>query len=174
MTEELFDIVDERDGVIDLRPRSEAHRLGLRHRAVHVLVFNAAGELFLQKRSMSKDCHPGVWDSSASGHLAPGEPYEAGALRELGEEIGLAPPGPLEPLFKLDACEITGMEFCWVYRARHDGPVTLDPVEVDDGAWVAPDEIDRRALASPGDFAPAFILIWETLRSLDAIAMNRA
>ena len=59
MTEEIFDVVDADDRVIDQQPRSEVHRLGLRHRAIHLLVFNAAGELFLQKRSMKKDCFPG-------------------------------------------------------------------------------------------------------------------
>ena len=42
MTEEIFDVVNERDEVIGQQPRSEVHRLGLMHRAVHVLVFNAA------------------------------------------------------------------------------------------------------------------------------------
>ena len=72
MVEEIFDVVNERDEVIGQKPRSEIHRLKLNHRAVHVLVFNSRRELFLQKRSMKKDCFPGTWDSSASGHLASG------------------------------------------------------------------------------------------------------
>ncbi len=82
MTEEIFDVVNERDEVIGRRARSEVHRLGLLHRAVHVLVFNARGDIFLQKRSLNKDRQPGVWDSSASGHLDTGESYDAGAVRE--------------------------------------------------------------------------------------------
>ena len=66
MKEEIFDVVNDRDEVIDCQPRSEVHRLGLKHRATHVLVFNSRGEVFLQKRSMKKDRQPGVWDSSAS------------------------------------------------------------------------------------------------------------
>ncbi len=71
------------------KPRSEVHARGLRHRAVHVLVFNSRGEIFLQKRSMKKDRQPGVWDSSCSGHVDAGENYEATAVRELREELGL-------------------------------------------------------------------------------------
>ena len=89
MSEEIFDVVNERDEVIDARPRSEVHRLGLRHRAIHVLVFNSHGETFLQKRSMTKDREPGKWDSSSSGHVDSGEDYDACAVRELREEIGL-------------------------------------------------------------------------------------
>ena len=66
---ELFDVVDEHDRVIGVEPRGVVHARDLRHRAVHLFVFNAAGELFLQKRSAWKDRHPGKWDSSASGHL---------------------------------------------------------------------------------------------------------
>ena len=90
MGEEIFDVVNERDGVIDAKPRSEVHRLGLLHRAVHALVFNSHGEIFLQKRSMTKDREPGKWDSSTSGHVDSGEDYDACSIRELREEIGLA------------------------------------------------------------------------------------
>ena len=44
MSEEWFDVVDEQNQVISKAPRSEVHRLKLRHRAVHVLVFNQRGE----------------------------------------------------------------------------------------------------------------------------------
>ena len=36
---------------------------------------------------MSKDSSPGLWDSSASGHLDCGEDYDACAVRELREEL---------------------------------------------------------------------------------------
>src|SRR6266702_1229233 len=103
MNEEIFDVVNERDEVIDHKPRHEVHRLGLMHRAVHVLVFNGSGQVFLQKRSMSKDRQPGLWDSSASGHLDRGETYDACALRELREEIGLQLSAVPHRLFKLPA-----------------------------------------------------------------------
>src|SRR5262249_2148180 len=89
MAEEIFDVVNERDEVIGNRTRAEVHRLGLMHRAVHVLVFNSRGQVLLEKRSMSKVRQPGLWDSSASGHLDRGEAYDACAVRELREEIGL-------------------------------------------------------------------------------------
>src|SRR6266478_8376117 len=89
MAEEIFDVVNERDEVVGRQTRNEVHRLGLMHRATHVLVFNKRGQIFLQKRSMKKDRQPGLWDSSASGHLNCGEDYDACSVRELGEEIGL-------------------------------------------------------------------------------------
>ena len=83
MNEEVFDVVNERDEVIGQNTRRQVHRLGLMHRAVHVLVFNAGGQVFLQKRSMLKDRQPGLWDSSASGHVDAGEDYDTCVVREV-------------------------------------------------------------------------------------------
>ena len=163
MPEEIFDVVNEHDEVIGQKPRSEIHRLKLNHRAVHVLVFNSRGELFLQKRSMKKDCFPGVWDSSASGHLASGESYDACAVRELREEIGLEPAMPPERLFKVSACPETGREFVWVYRCAAEGPFRLDPEEIECGAWFAPFALNRWVSAKPGEFASGFDWIWHEM-----------
>ena len=160
MAEEIFDLVNDRDEVIGQRTRSEVHRLGLKHRAVHVFVFNDRGELFLQKRSLLKDNHPGVWDSSASGHLDTGEDYDACAVRELGEEIGLFVNVPPVRLFKVTACHETGEEFVWLYRCAAEGPFQLLPAEIDEGGWFAPGAIDRWLAEKPADFAPAFVLLW--------------
>src|SRR5215469_16422568 len=130
MPEEIFDVVNERDQVIDRKPRNEVHRLGLMHRAVHVLVFNPRGEIFLQKRSMKKDRQPGVWDSSASGHVDAGEDYDACALRELSEELGLKLSVLPQRLFKLPASAETDQEHVWVYRCKAEGPFVLHPDEI--------------------------------------------
>jgi isopentenyl-diphosphate delta-isomerase type 1 len=164
MNVEFFDVVNERDEVIGRECRSEVHRRGLKHRAVHVLVFNSKGELFLQKRSQSKDTFPGAWDSSASGHLCCGEEYDACALRELEEEIGIKPQAAPERLFKIDACPQTGQEHVWVYRCICDGPVTLNPEEIERGGWFAPEFVTRWIAEKPEDFASALPRIWEIIR----------
>ena len=168
MNEEIFDVVNQRDEVVDRAPRSEVHARGLLHRAVHVLVFNARGEVFLQKRSMRKDRQPGVWDSSASGHVDAGEDYDTCAVRELREEIGLSLAQIPERLFRLDACEETDAEFVWVYRCQHDGLVTLHPDEIDEGGWFAPAEVTRWMAERPQDFARALRLIWKLCSATDA------
>src|ERR1700722_876381 len=133
MTEEIFDVVNERDEVVGQNTRREVHRLGLKHRAVHVLVFNQKGEVFLQKRSMTKDTFPGAWDSSASGHVDSGEDYDTSAVRELKEELGLIAASPLHRLFKIAACAETGQEFVWVYQLESEGPFVLHPEEIERG-----------------------------------------
>ncbi|MDO8543450.1 MAG: NUDIX domain-containing protein [Opitutaceae bacterium] len=159
-TEEWFDVVNERDEVLRRATRRDVHANGWWHRAVHVLVFDSAGRVFLQKRSRLKDLSPGKWDSSCSGHLDAGEDYDAAAVRELYEEIGIRGAVAPERWFRIDACEPTGWEFVWVYHLRHDGPLTLDPAEIQYGEWVAPDEVLARLAARPDDFCPSFNLIW--------------
>jgi len=163
MSEEIFDVVNERDEVINRKPRSEVHRLGLLRRAVHVLVFNSPGEIFLQKRSMTKDREPGKWDSSSSGHVDAGEAYEACAVRELREEIGLIVQKTPERLFKIDACLETDWEFVWVYRCNSEGPFQLHPDEIERGEWFAPEAVTKWMAEKPEEFASAFRLIWARL-----------
>jgi len=160
MSEEIFDVVNELDEVVGKRQRSEVHRLGLMHRAVHVLVFNARGEVFLQKRSMSKDRQPGLWDSSASGHLDSGEAYDACAIRELREEIGLRLDAPPLRLFKLPASIETDQEHVWIYRCKAEGPFTLHPEEIETGGWFTPERVNTWMKDKPEEFASALLAIW--------------
>jgi len=164
VSQELLDVVDANDTVIDVMPRSEVHRLGLMHRSVHILVFNGAQAFFLQKRSMNKDSNPGLWDSSAAGHLDSGEDYLHCAQRELGEELGIHHPGLLEPLFHLPACATTGLEHCTVYRCLHDGPMALQADEIEEGAWISLAEMDRRVAAQDPTLTSILKLIWQTHR----------
>ena len=84
----LLDIVDEAGRIVGRETRKCCHgNPALIHRSVHVFVFNSAGELYLQKRSMSKDVQPGKWDTSVGGHLDHGEEYDAAVLREMEEEL---------------------------------------------------------------------------------------
>lgn len=161
MSDEIFDVVDDRDRVIGRQSRREVHRLGLKHRAVHVLVFNSRSEVFLQKRSFKKDTFPGAWDSSASGHLDSGESYDACAVRETREEIGLFLDRTPKRLFKIDACSQTGLEFVWVYRVESGGPFRLNLEELECGAFFKPDHINRWMSERPRDFADAFRLVWK-------------
>ena len=163
MQDEIFDVVNERDEVVGQLARKEVHRQGLKHRAVHILIFNARGEIFLQKRSMKKDNFPGVWDSSASGHVDTGEEYDACALREVREELGIRLPCAPARVLRVNACEETGQEFVWVYRCAHEGPFELHPEELETGAWFGAQEVTQWIALTPKDFAPAFICIWRQL-----------
>jgi isopentenyl-diphosphate delta-isomerase type 1 len=158
--QELLAVVDENDHVIGTSPRHRVHASRMRHRAVHILVFDDSGRLFLQKRSLTKDLNPGLWDTSAAGHVDADEDYDSSALRELREELGVAHDGPLVPVFKIPPTLENGMEFVQVYRVTHNGPFVLDAEEIDEGGWFAPDEIDIRVKADDRNLTPTFKMLW--------------
>lgn len=159
---ERFPVVDEEDQLLGNAPRDEVHGNNLRHRAVHILIFNSLGELFLQKRSPWKDRHPLLWDSSAAGHVEAGEEYDATAIRELEEELGVT--AELVRLAKLPASERTGQEFIWVYRTQHDGPFTLAPSEIEHGEFFPTNVVAEWVKARPHDFAPGFLECWKAFK----------
>ncbi len=158
VAQECFPVVDEKDRVVGSAPRGKVHGDNLRHRAVHILIFNQAGDVFLQKRSRWKDRHPGAWDSSAAGHVSAGEDYDTAAGRELDEELGLRT--PLSRIAQLPASERTGQEFIWLYRGRSDGPFKLNRAEIEAGDFFPPAMIGAWIQARPYDFAPGFIECW--------------
>ncbi|MFI5357248.1 MAG: NUDIX domain-containing protein [Opitutales bacterium] len=162
--DEWFDVVNERDEVVRRELRRVVHAQGLWHRAVHVLVFNAAGQVFLQKRALTKDTAPGLWDSSCSGHVDAGEDYDAAAQRELGEELGLHLAEPPPRWLRLEAGKATGWEFVWVYRTGSEGPFVLHPEEIECGEWLVPEVLDRRVAARPQDYSSALREIWTRVR----------
>lgn len=152
---EIFDVVNNRDKVIGQATRGEVHARDLLHRAVHIFVFNRAGEIFLQKRSHLKDRHPGVWDSAAAGHLDSGESYDAAAARETAEELGAE--CAAEFAGKLEASADTGFEFIHIYTATHDGPFRLHPWEIECGGFFPVGLVKRWIADRPTDFAPGFL-----------------
>jgi isopentenyldiphosphate isomerase len=162
--EELFDVVDETDRVTGQLARRLVHARNLRHRAVHLLVTNRAGQVFLHQRSMKKDMFPGKWNTSAAGHVGAGEDYDGTAVRELQEELGCHPTEAPQPLFKVEAREETGQEFVWVYRVEAEGPFTLHPDEIERGAWFSVAEIDRWIAERPEEWAPSFLYLWPIAR----------
>lgn len=163
--QERFDVVDEYDRVVGIESRGVVHACGLRHRAIHIFVFNGRGELFLQKRSPWKDKHPGKWDSSAAGHLDSREDYAAAARRELREELGIDPDSaPLREFGALPASEATGWEFIRIFEARHEGPFRWPPEEIEWGGFFPVEIVEDWSAAHPEDFAPGFLKCWRVWR----------
>lgn len=155
--EEVFDVVDEKDQVIDVKRRDEVHVNNLRHRAVHIWIFNAQGELFLQKRSPWKHNFPDLWCSSTAGHVDSGEGYEEAGHRELGEEIGID--CKLTKFWKINASLETGHEFIEFFVGRSEGPFRFAPGEVETGAFFPIDQISDWVRRTPEDFTPVFKMV---------------
>ena len=160
--EEMLDIVNADDEVIGQASRAQVHRENQLHRATHIILFNSEQHIFMQLRSKSKDTNPGLWDTSAAGHVDAGETYEACAARELAEELGVVVPADaLREIGRLSPSADNGYEFVRIYAATSDDPITLEPSEIDDGKWVTRAELERWLSDSPEAFATTFATIWQ-------------
>ena len=148
---EYLDIVDE-NGIPtgEIVSREEAHKLGVQHRTSHVWIVrkNENGyDILLQKRSLNKDSHPGMYDTSSAGHIVAGdEPLES-ALRELYEELGIkADASQLENIGKFHgeySKEFHGrlfkdneISFVFLYQGNADiDELNLQKSEIDEVRW---------------------------------------
>ena len=164
--EEQFQVVDEDDRPIAAVPRSRVHANNLLHRAVHVLIFNSAGEVFLQLRSRLKDRHPLTWDSSTAGHVNAGEDYDQTAVREVREELGIET--ALKRIAKLPASTETDQEFVCLYCGSYDGEMHPNATEIEAGRFFPPALVDDWIEARPRDFAPGFVECWQIWREKES------
>jgi len=161
---EQFPVVDKNDRISGYASRAEVHGNNLRHRAVHILIFNQIGDLYLQQRSRWKDRHPLKWDSSAAGHVTAGESYNETARRELKEELGVNV--LLERIFNLAASARTDHEFICGYRGVVSEDLAPNKCEIERGVFFAPAVIDGWTSARPDDFAPGFLECWKAYRKM--------
>ena len=128
--DEIIVIVDEKNRIIGAEPRSTMRSKGLIHRATYILVFNSAGQIFVQKRTLSKDVYPGYYDVATGGVVLDGETYEESAVRELEEELGIRNV-PLKSHF--DFYYQDGKNRVWgrVFSCVYDGEIILQAEEVE-------------------------------------------
>ncbi len=163
---EILEFVDINDNVLGTLSRKEIHMKGLYHRAVHVFVFNLVGEIYVQRRSSIKDRFPDRLDSSAAGHVGPGESYEDTAVRELKEELGID--SQVEEVLRIGPSAVTDNEHVVLYKARSGATPAPDPEEVQWGSFMTTDSLTRLIDANPHDFVPAFVHLWELFLMRDA------
>lgn len=145
---EIVTIVDEHNNVVGAAPRWEMRAKRLPHRSAYVLVFNSQGELYVQKRTLTKDVFPGYYDPAAGGVVLAGENYEQGAKRELEEEMGIRGV-PLTWLFDFYFVNENVCEWGGVFSCVYNGEIVLQEEEVESGEFVKIDEILRRAETQP-------------------------
>jgi isopentenyl-diphosphate Delta-isomerase len=156
--EEFLEVVDEQNRVIGLKSRRRIHRESLRHRSVHIFVFNSREELYLQRRSLHKDQYPDHWDSSAAGHADPGESPLETAQRELLEELNLKE--PLTELLHYPACLETGWEFVTLFTAWTDHPIALNLHEASSGHFFSAGQLSALLKNQQEKTAPGFRLLY--------------
>jgi len=150
MLDELLDVVNEEDVVTAREMRAVVHRLGLRHRGVHVFLVTPQDELLVQQRSRLKDLLPLALDCSVSEHLKAGESYRDAAERGLAEELGIHGIR-IHPLVKFTMnYGPNDNQISQLYEGRVDPAlVRFDPLEVEGICCRSLDELE--ALVHSGE-----------------------
>ena len=133
--EEIVQIVDRANRELEALPRRIMRQQGLIHRAAYILVFNEKKELFLQKRTATKDLYPSCWDVAAGGVVLAGESYEESAERELAEELGISGVS-CNPLFDQYFEEEDNRVWGRIFSCIHNGPFSLQEEEVAYGVFM--------------------------------------
>jgi len=163
---ELLDIVDENDEVLGRASRPEVHRTRRMHRAVHMFVFNAGGDLFLQKRAASKSVYPNYWDSSAAGHVDAGEHYLAAAVRELEEELGVVIAAvDIKEFWRRLPTADNGHEHQRYYAVTTEQTLSPCPIEIADGRWLSQSDMQVKVAADDQTFTTDLKLAWPVYRA---------
>lgn len=134
VSEELVDIVDENDRVVRTATRAEMRRDVLLHRVVAIICLNSRGEIYVHRRTATKDLFPSLYDMFVAGTVEAGETYEATAARELEEEIGVRGVA-LERLFHHRYEGRQTRSHTEVYRVVWDGPITPQASEIQWGQF---------------------------------------
>jgi isopentenyldiphosphate isomerase len=138
--DELVALLDSEGRVCGSAPRSVMRRDNLRHAATGVLVRNSSGDIYVHRRTATKDVYPSYYDFAAGGVVAAGEdPYDA-VVRELAEELGIVG-ADLVKLPEGDYADDNTSYHAYLYTCVWNGPIEHQPEEVAWGAWMSPAEL---------------------------------
>ncbi|MEN8189654.1 MAG: NUDIX hydrolase YfcD [Thermodesulfobacteriota bacterium] len=161
-TDEIVQVVDRDNKETGAVSRKVMRAQALIHRACYILVFNDAGELYLQKRTETKDLYPGCWDVAAGGVVLAGESYEKSAVRELAEELGVDGVS-FTTLFDSFFEEEDNRVWGRIFTCTHNGPFTLQKEEVQYGQFMTVDDILELSNREP--FTPDGVDILKRVRA---------
>ena len=160
--EEILDVVDVEDRVVGRLPRAEVYARRLVHRCVFVLVRDGADRVFVHRRTDDKLTYPGRYDMFVGGVVGAGESYDAAAVREAAEELGVSTPDTPRFRFRFLYRDPTyGGWWSAVYELRHDGPVHPQESEIAWHGWVTEAELDR--MRAELDWTPDSVEAYERL-----------
>ncbi len=150
---ELVTVLDAEGRPCGVATRGRIRAENLLHGATAILVRDSAGRIYVHRRTETKDIYPGAFDCWAGGVLAAGEDPNAGAVRELAEELGIH--GVLlRPLFTTRWRDATVQAIYHAFEVTWDGPITHQADEVAWGEWWTVDELARELANGDISFVP--------------------
>ena len=161
-------LVDDSDNQIGVMEKMEAHEKALLHRAFSVFLFNAKGEMLLQRRALSKDHSAGLWTNACCSHPRPGESTLDAANRRTKEELGIQPHIKHTFSFLYKAAFDNGLteyEYDHVFIGNWDDDVELNPDEVAEIRYLSIDAIRKELKETPENYTEWFKIAFDQVTS---------
>lgn len=165
-TDQLVQLVDEKDTPIGTMEKMEAHLKPTLHRAVSILVFNSKGEWLIHRRAGNKYHSASLWTNACCTHPYPGEDYISAASRRLHEEMGMDAGDELVHLFDFVykarvSSELTEHEYDRVFKLVSDEVPKPDYDEVESWRYVSSDILEEEMKQHPERFTEWFKIIFK-------------
>ena len=160
--EEQVVLVSEKDEILGVMDKMQAHENGILHRAFSVFLFNDKGEMLLQKRAAGKYHSPNQWTNAVCSHPRLDETYLKAAERRLKEELGIETPLTyrFNFLYKADVGQnLWEHELDHVFTGYFEGAFNLNQDEVSEVRYISIDDIDKEMSANPENFTEWFKII---------------
>ena len=161
--------------------RNDAHKNGIRHRAVQLWIFNRDNQVLIQQRSTNKRAGANLWYISVAGHIESGESIESTLVRETREELGLDISNltdSIEYLYTFEECALhqngsyIDDEICDVFMLKADfniDEITMQPEEVQAVKYIGYADFKQVLLSGDKSFFPHKIGYKMLLSALDEL-----
>lgn len=159
-SDEVVGLYDEQGHEIGRATRGEVRAKNLRHAATAIVLRNRAGDVYVHRRTDTKDIYPGLHDFAAGGVMQAGETTMGSAVRELGEELGVHGVD-LQPVGEANYADATNTYHAFLFTAVWDGPVVHQAEEVAEGGWWPPARLADEVSAHPERFVPDSVALWD-------------
>lgn len=155
-------LISEKDEILGVMEKMQAHENGLLHRAFSVFLFNEKGEMLLQKRASTKYHSPNQWTNAVCSHPRIDETYIEGAKRRLKEELGIET--EITPkfhfIYKADVGQnLWEHELDHVFTGDFNGAVKMNPDEVSEVRYVTMQDLENEMETHPENFTEWFKII---------------
>lgn len=147
------------DGKLLPVDKLQAHRDGLRHKAISVFVL-CGSQVLIQQRAQSKYHTPGLWANTCCTHPLWGEDALACANRRLAEELGirdLSPQWRKQVEYRADVGGgLIEHEVVEVFVAHASRSIRFEPnpMEVMATRWIELADLTRQVKQAPDDYTP--------------------
>jgi isopentenyldiphosphate isomerase len=168
-------IVDAENRPAGVATRRRMHLGKLVHRAIHGLVYDDAGRIWLSQRDdvVGRD----KLDVSVTEHVWEGEDFAETASRALARRLGIPGARSLRALTEVfrdydehdGGAEYGGRvivddRYMQIFVATWTGEIRPDPRVYRGGEWRRPGEIEALVAADPNRFTPHFVKDWLRVR----------